>query len=94
MNECEPLQIKKRYSACGATALDLNFYDFDSVPHRLYDNMGTKYTIIAFYDPTCGHCKKEMPILHELYSRKKTEGMKVYAISAMNKKERMEEIYS
>lgn len=77
---------KKRYSACGAKALDLNFYDFDSVPHRLYDNMGSKFTIIAFYDPTCGHCKKEMPILHELYSRKKNEGLKVYAISAMNKK--------
>jgi len=77
---------KKRYSSCGAVALDLNFYDVDSVAHRLYDNMGEKFTIIAFYDPTCGHCKKEMPVLHELYARKKTEGLKVYAISAMNKK--------
>lgn len=77
---------KRRYTTCGATALDLNYYDLDSVPQRLYDHRGSKYTIIVFYDPTCGHCKKELPIVHELYSRKKNDGWSVYAISSMDKK--------
>ena len=76
---------KRRYTMCGATALNLNYYDLDSVPQMLYKHRG-KYTIVVFYDPTCGHCKTEMPVIHELYSRKKSEGWTVYAIAAMNKK--------
>jgi thiol-disulfide isomerase/thioredoxin len=76
---------KRRYTTCGATALNLNYYNLDSIPQQLYRNRG-KYTIVVFYDPTCGHCKSELPIVHELYSRKKSEGWTVYAIAAMNKK--------
>ncbi len=77
---------KRRYTNCGKVALDLNHYDMDSVPQRLYDHKGSKYTIVVFYDPTCGHCRKEMPILHDLYQKKKTEGWEVYAIASSNKK--------
>jgi hypothetical protein len=30
---------KRRYTNCGAVALDLNYYDLDSVPQRLYTNL-------------------------------------------------------
>lgn len=77
---------KKRYTMCGAKALNLNYYDLDEKPQMLYKNKGEKYTIVVFYDPTCGHCKTELPIVHELYSRNKDSGIAVYAIAAMNKK--------
>jgi peroxiredoxin len=39
-----------------------------------------KYTILIFWDQGCGHCKKEVPKLAELYEKMKDKGMKVYAV--------------
>jgi len=76
---------KRRYTICGEVALDLNHYDLNGKEQTLYKNKG-KYTIIVFYDPTCGHCRTELPIIHSLYQEKKAEGWKVYAISSNSKK--------
>jgi hypothetical protein len=40
---------------CGKVAPDLNMADTAGKMHRLYQNLG-KYTILFFYDPTCGQC--------------------------------------
>jgi len=42
----------------------------------LYD-IKAKYTIVAFWDPNCGHCKKEIPILHEAFEDLKKKGIDV-----------------
>ncbi|HWB64120.1 MAG TPA: redoxin domain-containing protein [Chitinophagales bacterium] len=44
----------------------------------LYD-IKAKYTILAFWDPDCGHCKKEIPVLVEAYHNLKKKGIDVAA---------------
>lgn len=40
-----------------------------------------EYTIIYFWDPDCSHCKKETPLLRDLYSKRKDEiGLQVFAV--------------
>jgi peroxiredoxin len=40
------------------------------------------YTLLYFYDPDCGHCKKETPKLVEFYNNYDPSKMAVYAVSA------------
>ncbi len=42
----------------------------------LYD-VKAKYTILVFWDPDCGHCKKELPVLVEAYHDLKKKGVDV-----------------
>jgi peroxiredoxin len=46
----------------GTAAHDLIMPDTGLVMRRLYD-VKADYTVLAFWDPTCGHCKKEIPAL-------------------------------
>lgn len=47
----------------------------------LYD-IKANYTVIAFWDPTCGHCATEIPKMHQLYeSEWKQKGVVVFAIN-------------
>ncbi len=45
----------------------------------LYD-VKAKYTILVFWDHGCGHCKKEIPKLADLYHKIKGKGVQVYAV--------------
>lgn len=40
-----------------------------------------RFTVLAFWDPDCGHCKKEIPKLAEVYHKMKKEGvdLEIYA---------------
>ncbi|MCC6818707.1 MAG: DUF5106 domain-containing protein [Bacteroidia bacterium] len=69
---------------CGKTAPDLNLADTAGKFHRLYENMGI-FTIVFFYDPTCGHCKQAIPIVNAVYQKYKAQGIKVYAVSTEGK---------
>lgn len=69
---------------CGRIAPDLNLADTAGKYHRLYENLG-KYTIIFFYDPTCGHCKEVIPVVNEVFKKHKNNGIKVYAVSSEGK---------
>lgn len=52
---------------------DLNWHDFMSL-----DN---EYTILYFWDPDCGHCKKITPKLQTLYEKKwKDRDIEIFAI--------------
>jgi thiol-disulfide isomerase/thioredoxin len=42
----------------------------------LYD-IKARYTILAFWDPTCSHCKVEVPELHHIYDSLKTKGVSI-----------------
>ncbi len=47
----------------------------------LYD-IKAKYTIVAFWDPTCGHCATEIPKMHQLYETEwKQKGVVVFAVN-------------
>ncbi len=47
----------------------------------LYD-LKAKYTIVAFWDPDCGHCKKELPVLADAYHSLKKKGIDVETFGA------------
>jgi len=46
---------------------------------RLY-HVKSDFTVLYFYSPTCGHCKKKTPILKEVYDRVKDKGVEVVAV--------------
>jgi len=39
------------------------------------------YVILIFWDPDCGHCKKEIPVIKDIYEKYKDNGVKVFAVS-------------
>ena len=39
-----------------------------------------KFTILIFWDPNCGHCKKEIPKLQALYEKYDRKTLKVYSV--------------
>ena len=49
----------------------INFYDLPQ-----------EYVVIIFWDPHCGHCKKELPEMVKVYHEKmKAEGIEVYCVA-------------
>lgn len=47
----------------------------------MYD-LPQEYVVIIFWDPHCGHCKKEMPGIYETYVKElKPLGVEVYAVA-------------
>jgi thiol-disulfide isomerase/thioredoxin len=46
----------------------------------------SKYTVVIFWDPDCGHCQKIVPKLKEIYDSKlKAKGVTVYAVQIEDK---------
>jgi thiol-disulfide isomerase/thioredoxin len=71
-----------RKSLIGNTAPNLIMQDANFQPRSMYD-IKSKYTIIYFYDPDCGSCKKETPVLVSFYNRNKTKfNVEVYAVNS------------
>jgi len=41
-----------------------------------------RFTLVCFWDPTCGHCKETLPLLDSMYRAKwKASGLKIYAVA-------------
>ncbi len=78
--ELKPLLLGKKAPA-------INMPDSTGKYISLYD-IKAKYTIVVFWDHGCGHCKKEIPKLLEVYNSKlKAKGVQVYAIETEDKPE-------
>lgn len=63
----------------GKKAKNIVLADSAGKYHALYD-IKTPYTILYFWDPDCGHCKKVTPVLKEIYDKYKSKGVEVYAV--------------
>jgi thiol-disulfide isomerase/thioredoxin len=57
---------KRRATLIGKQAPNLIMQDTNFQPRSLYD-LKNKYVILFFWDPNCGHCKKEIPHLVDFY---------------------------
>jgi thiol-disulfide isomerase/thioredoxin len=64
---------KIRPNILNTPAHDLVMPDTSFKMHRLYD-IKAKYTVVVFWDPTCSHCKIEIPKLHAYYDSVKAKG--------------------
>ncbi|MCL2683289.1 MAG: DUF5106 domain-containing protein [Bacteroidales bacterium] len=41
----------------------------------------TRYTVVMFWEPSCGHCKRQMPLLRDFYNAKREElDFEVFAV--------------
>lgn len=64
----------------GRHAADMDMVDSTGKRLRLYD-IKSDYTVVMFWDPTCGHCKEVIPKVDSIYRAKwKTQGVKIYAV--------------
>jgi len=65
----------------GTPASDIDLPDTAGKQQSLYA-LESKYTVVAFWDPTCGHCKEVLPKLDSFYLAKwKAAGLKIYAVA-------------
>lgn len=72
--------MKIKPNILGEPAHDLAMPDTAMKMHSLY-GIKTKYTILAFWDPTCSHCKTEIPKLGQYYDSVKTKGVSIEVFS-------------
>jgi len=65
----------------GSPAADIELPDSSGKTKSLYE-LAASFTIVVFWDPTCGHCKEVLPKVDSFYLAKwKAAGMKVFAIA-------------
>jgi len=68
----------------GAKAPDLKLYTYNFIPVSLY-GVEAEYTILLFWEPDCGHCKKILPALHNYYKDTLIKhDVKVFAVCTHN----------
>jgi len=68
----------------GKTAPDLYMTDSNGKVITLY-SLHHKYTILFFFESTCGHCQHVTPVLHEFYEKNKSKlDLEVYAATVEN----------
>lgn len=64
----------------GEKAANLEMLDVNDKPSALYD-VQADYTIVVFWDPTCGHCKEELPKIDSIYKASwKQRSVKVFTV--------------
>jgi peroxiredoxin len=65
----------------GDVAPALNLVDTAGKPVSLYD-VKAPFTFVVFWDPTCSHCKVQVPEVDSIYEAKwKSMGIKVFAVN-------------
>jgi len=72
----------------GEKAANLEMIDSTGKASPLY-NVNADYTVVVFWDPTCSHCREEVPRIDSLYHAKwKQQGVKLYGVLSENEKEK------
>src|ERR1035437_1657176 len=91
LNEKQLIAISNRAymvmsNLIGDKAADLDMVDSTGKPSPLY-NVNAEYIVVCFWDPTCSHCREEVPRLDSLYQAKwKQQGVKIYGVLSENEK--------
>lgn len=66
----------------GTPASDIQLPDTSGKVQSLYADSVAPYTVLAFWDPTCGHCKEVIPKLDSMYEANwKKIGMKMFSVA-------------
>ena len=63
----------------GKKARDITTIDRHGVKHNLLDSK-TDYTILYFWAPDCGHCKKMTPFLIDFHEKYKSKSVSIFTI--------------
>lgn len=65
----------------GKTAPNLTLYAESGQPFVLH-SVEANYTVLFFWDPECGHCKKQIPFVIDFYNAYRDKGVEVVGICA------------
>jgi thiol-disulfide isomerase/thioredoxin len=68
----EPLFVGKKVP-------DATFFDKNAAPRTLYET-AAKYTLLVFWLHDCGHCKKEIPIVRQVFERWRAKDLQVISV--------------
>jgi len=63
----------------GKTAPDIRFKTKDNQQISIHE-LDTEYTVLFFWDPDCGHCKKSMPDMISFHDKFQPKGVEVLGI--------------
>ena len=63
----------------GKVVPDLTFYKEGGEPVSIH-SIKADYTILFFWDPECGHCKKSIPFVVDFYNAYKDKGIEMLAV--------------
>ena len=70
----------------GVQAANLEMLDTAGKPTPLY-GVKADYILVLFWDPTCGHCKEELPKIDSIYRASwQKKNVKIYAVLTEDKK--------
>ena len=62
-------------------AAEVELPDANGTPRSLY-SVVADYTLVVFWDPTCGHCKETLPRIDSIYQKKwSKQNIAIYAIA-------------
>jgi thiol-disulfide isomerase/thioredoxin len=79
---------KNERSLVGMKAANIQLADAENNYKRLYDIGGSEVTILYFYEPSCGHCRKTMPKVGEFAKKYASDQrIKVVAVYMLEDKE-------
>lgn len=79
------------HNLLGNKAKDLLLENIHGESVRLYD-IEKPYTILAFWEPKCGHCKKVIPKLYKFYQEQKDSlNFEVMAVFSQTEKDKWQE---
>jgi thiol-disulfide isomerase/thioredoxin len=77
---CKKVDINKNLVQ-GEVPPNISLVDSTDTRWRDFYSLKADYTVLYFWDPECGHCKKTTPKLGELYIKKlKERNVEVYAV--------------
>lgn len=77
LEEVTKRAMELRTSLIGKKAVNVTLLDTMDQKIPLY-SVNAKFLILFFYEPDCGHCKKETPKMLDLYHKYQQYGVEVY----------------
>lgn len=68
-----------RYNQVGNQAVELKLYSYDDNPVTI-SGINAEYTVLFFFEPSCGHCKKATPKMKALADKYWEKGVEVLGV--------------
>jgi thiol-disulfide isomerase/thioredoxin len=68
-----------KHSLVGLKAPELKMQSLTGQDVSLYD-LKSPYTLLLFFDTNCGHCKKEIPLIYDIYNKYKNDNLQAFCV--------------
>ncbi|MGB1037484.1 MAG: thioredoxin-like domain-containing protein [Bacteroidia bacterium] len=76
---CEE-SAKMELTLCDQVAPDMSMPDTSFTRRIVMSQIDKPVTVLVFWDINCGHCKKEMPIISQIYDSMTNKNFEIYAV--------------